>query len=887
MRRSHLLLILLTCFFGFFGAALRAQNWAYMNPLPSSAQLNQTVYGNGVYVAVGGSANIVSSSDGVTWTLRHLGAENQTLNAVAFGNGRFVAVGTGYPGKLGSALIMTSTDGITWTADETTATNMQAQFYDVIHANGLWVITNAPSNRVLTSTDGLTWTGRPAGVGTTRMAHGNGRFVALSSDNRYTTSTDGVTWTTGFITGSAQSFDHGFEDIIFANNKFMVVGRDAGFTGAVFSSDDGLAWSKIATIPGSSLIHVTYLNGTYVTSGNTGGNTPLHTSPDGITWTARTTAMPPRASGTPNNTMTEGIDGLDAVNGMLFATGAYGTVTTSPDGVTWTRRTTGNLHDVNGLIWDGNRFVGTGSGGMVFTSPDGVQWTATPTNQANAWFGRVAFAAGRYVTAGIGGLYHSTDLATWTRVTQDQMYGVVHDNGKFVAAYYGGLGLGLRTSADGITWATVQVPGRDNGGTNGLAAGGGAYVVATGGFGGTPKIFRSTDAATWSNVTPAGLTNAPQYLAYGNDRFVLVASNQVWVSTDGATWTKAPAMGDQLMYLQHTGSRFIARSHNGGYLTSTDGNTWTRLANSYAPNISATAAVERDGRIYLAANGGTILRSEVPTPANPGRIVNMSIRTNAGTGDDTLIVGLAIGGTGTSGSKALLVRGVGPTLTKYGVSNALGDPILTAYQGNTQTAQNDDWAGGFDFGSVGAFPFEGTTPKDAALYNPALAMGTYSVQITGKAGASGISLAEIYDATPAASFTATSPRLINVSARARVGTGDGVLIAGFVIGGASPVKVLVRAGGPSLIPYGVAGALENPKLELYNSSGAKVAENDDWAGSADIKTAADSVYAFGYASNTSKDAALLVTLEPGSYTAQASGVAGTTGVALVEVYEVP
>lgn len=887
MRRSHFIPVLVTCLIGIFVSVLHAQNWAYMNPLPSSAQLNQTAFGNGVYVAVGGSAHIVSSSDGVTWTLRHLGAENQTLNAVAFGNGRFVAVGTGYPGKLGSALIMTSTDGITWTADEAMATNTQAQFFDVIYAGGLWVITNAPSNRVLTSTDGVTWTGRAAGVGTTKIAHGNGRFVALSSDNRYSTSTDGLTWTTGFMTGSAQAFDHGFEDIIFANNQFTAVGRDATFAGAVFSSADGLAWSKTATIPGNSLIRVAYLNGTYVTTGNTGGNTPLHTSPDGLVWTARTSAMPPRASGSPNNTMGEGIYGLDAVNGILFATGGYGSVTTSTDGIAWTRRTRGSLHDINGLIWDGTRFVGTGSGGTVVTSPDGVQWTASQSNQASVWFGRLAYANNRYVTAGIGGLYHSTDLATWTRVTQDQMYGVVHDNGKFVAAYYGGLGLGLRTSTDGVTWATVEVPGRDNGGTTGLAGGGGAFVVATGGFGGAPRLYRSTDAATWSNVTPSGLTNAPQYLAYGNGRFVVVASNQIWVSTDGAAWTKAPAMADQLMYLQHTGSRFIARSHNGGYLTSTDGNTWTRLANSYGPNIEATAAVERDGRIYLASYGGTILRSEVPTPVDPGRIVNMSIRTHAGTGDNTLIVGLGLGGTGAAGSKALLVRGVGPTLTKYGVANALGDPILTAYQGNTQTAQNDDWTGDFDFNSVGAFPFEGSAPKDAALYNPALAIGTYSVQITGKAGASGIALAEIYDATPASAFTATSPRLINVSARARVGTGDGVLIAGFVIGGSTPVKVLVRAAGPALIPHGVSGALANPKLELYNSSKAKIAENDDWAGAAEVKTAANAVYAFSFPSDTSTDAALLVTLEPGLYTAQASGVGDTTGVALVEVYEVP
>jgi hypothetical protein len=271
------------------------------------------------------------------------------------------------------------------------------------------------------------------------------------------------------------------------------------------------------------------------------------------------------------------------------------------------------------------------------------------------------------------------------------------------------------------------------------------------------------------------------------------------------------------------------------------------------------------------------------TPSTAGRLVNMSIRTNAGTGDNTLIVGVGVGGTGAIGTKSALFRGIGPTLAAFGVGGTLADPIITSFQGSTQIAQNDDWAGGFDFGAVGAFALAGATARDAALYNATVAIGSYSLQIAGKNNATGIALAEIYDATPAAMFTSTTPRLINVSARTQVGTGDNLLIAGFVIGGSSRVRVLIRAVGPTLGGFGVGGTLADPKLEVFNGA-VKVAENDNWL-AADAAAFA-SVGAFAL-NPGSRDAAVVTFLDPGSYTAQISGVGNATGVALVEVYELP
>ena len=160
------------------------------------------------------------------------------------------------------------------------------------------------------------------------------------------------------------------------------------------------------------------------------------------------------------------------------------------------------------------------------------------------------------------------------------------------------------------------------------------------------------------------------------------------------------------------------------------------------------------------------------------------------------------------------------------------------------------------------------------------------MQVVGKAGGTGIALAEIYDATPAGTFTATTPRLVNVSARTQVGTGGGILIAGFVIGGTTAKTVLIRGIGPTLGVFGVTGVLDDPQLQLYSGT-TLLRENDNWGGDAQISATGASVGAFALANPASKDAVLLVTLPPGSYTAQISGVNASTGVALVEVYDVP
>ena len=275
-------------------------------------------------------------------------------------------------------------------------------------------------------------------------------------------------------------------------------------------------------------------------------------------------------------------------------------------------------------------------------------------------------------------------------------------------------------------------------------------------------------------------------------------------------------------------------------------------------------------------------------PADTGRLVNLAIRSNAGNGDDTLIVGFSIGGSGSSEAKPLLLRGMGPSLVRFGVGGALADPAATVFQGETAIMTNDNWGGdpaiAARAAAVQAFEFSANDSADAALAT-SLTPAAYTMRVVGNNDSTGIALAEIYDATAAATITGGTPRLLNVSARTRVGTGDDILIAGFVVAGSTAKTVLIRGVGPALADFGVTTPLADPKLQLLSGQ-TIINENNDWGGDAQLVAAASSVSAFPLTNPGSKDAVLLVTLAPGNYTVQVSGVSGTTGVALVELYEV-
>jgi hypothetical protein len=281
--------------------------------------------------------------------------------------------------------------------------------------------------------------------------------------------------------------------------------------------------------------------------------------------------------------------------------------------------------------------------------------------------------------------------------------------------------------------------------------------------------------------------------------------------------------------------------------------------------------------LYLAADNssntaGQILKI-IPIPAAPA-LLNLSTRARIETDDQ----GFAIAGFILTGSapKTVVVRALGPSLAVGGqpVPGRLANPTLSLRDSSgQQILANDDWMTTarrqelVNFGLAPADPFESAL---VATLQP----GAYTAIMRGLGDATGIGLVELYDVSSGVPSNA-----VNVSTRGRVQTGDDLLIGGLIIGGTQTQRVMFRAIGPSLAARGITGELADPTLELLDSSGTRLAFNDDWR-----SDQAAEIIAAGLAPENDAEAAIVRTLAPGNYTAIVRGAGDTSGVALVEVY---
>ncbi|MBI5768611.1 MAG: hypothetical protein HZA93_12505 [Verrucomicrobia bacterium] len=668
----------------------------------------------------------------------------------------------------------------------------------------------------------------------------------------------------------------------------------------------------------SDFTSIVFGNGVFVTTSVVAnGALRYATSPDGLTWTARTLNA---GLSTPGYSRVRFLNGRFIIMSAGFTgsgttTARAGFVHTSTDGVTWTNLAYAEASSFAELIFVNGRYY-SAAGSTIASSADLTTWTAHPTPLAGIYsYLDIAYGGGRWfaTTNGAGGVVTSTDGSTWTQVpffSQLGGYRVEYLDGTWFFYSQGNNAV----STDGTTFTTVTRANTTPGGTATILAINGRYLAPGPGY-----FLAGLDGRNWAQfglwpTITGALFASYNEMAFGAGRYVTAGNVFGGASAGGNIITLAESTAPALTFpvppsittAPLATNAVLGRSATFSVAAAGGGNTdqWRKDNSAIAGATAATytiatvtAASAGNYAVRITNSLGTTTSTPVALTLIPaafaGRLANMSIRTGAGTGDNTLIVGLGLGGAATSGPKAVLARAIGPTLGAFGVGGALADPVMTVLQGQSTVATNDDWSGAFDFGSVGAFALAGTPIRDSAIYNPALAPNSYSIQIVGKNNGTGIALAEIYDATPSASFTATTPRLVNVSARTQVGTGDNILIAGFAVGGQSSVRVLIRAVGPTLGTFGVGGALLDPKLEIYSGS-TKINENDNWgspasgaAGTAELKAAFTSVAAFAFANDTSRDAALVATLAPGTYTAQISGIGNTTGVALVEIYELP
>lgn len=319
-----------------------------------------------------------------------------------------------------------------------------------------------------------------------------------------------------------------------------------------------------------------------------------------------------------------------------------------------------------------------------------------------------------------------------------------------------------------------------------------------------------------------------------------------------------------------------------------DGVSTLPIAGATSPNLTLQNIGANQGGTYSVvvtdASGSTTSNAATITVLTDAWFKNVSTLANVGTGANVLDAGFVLGGTG---SKPMLVRGAGPTLaTSFGLSNVLANPVLTLYDANNNTiAANTGWNNSATlsaaFTATGAFAYE-TNSADSALLQT-LASGRYSATVSGVNNTTGTAIVEVYDDN----LSDTSEQLINISSRALV-TPSASLTAGFIIGGSTPMTVLVRGVGPALSGYDVSNALANTTLTVNNATNqAVVASNTSWGGSTSLSDMFTKVGAFSLPAG-SADSAVVVTLPPGSYSATVTPADGkSSGVALVEVYEIP
>jgi subtilisin family serine protease/outer membrane protein assembly factor BamB len=527
----------------------------------------------------------------------------------------------------------------------------------------------------------------------------------------------------------------------------------------------------------------------------------------------------------------------------------------------------------------GNLYFGTLTSGRLYslTSAGTQRWIYRGATLGTSSSPALSPGGGTVYFAGYDGVLHAVDTATgearWTFKLGDEVRAsspAVDANGVIYIGVYDGLVYAVNPNGTlRRTWATGGIVR-----SSPALADGKLYVGSN-----DNRLYvfdvGAAAASPWSQYR-----QNPQRTGQARlDVLRIVSAPQTQVAALGAPLTLAVvATGEGTLRYEWRKDGAVIAGATGPALSI--GEVTTATAGAY--NVTVSDAL---GSVTSAPATITV------EALRRGRLTNLSVRTTAGNNDQVLTVGFVLGGTP---GKEILLRAIGPTLADFGVANTLADPRLQLYSASSALlSANDNWAtdtlpvtsGGTTatamagaFSVAGAFALRADS-LDAALLRT-LTAGSYTAQISGATG-TGIALAELYDPTPA-----DGARLVNVSARAQVGTGGGILIAGFSISGNVPKRVLIRAVGPSLGAFGVTGVLANPRLDLYRGSTLRQS-NDDWSGQAALTAAFTQVGAFNFLSATSLDAALLVDLEPGSYTAQVSGAASATGIALVEIYEVP
>jgi outer membrane protein assembly factor BamB/subtilisin family serine protease len=565
------------------------------------------------------------------------------------------------------------------------------------------------------------------------------------------------------------------------------------------------------------------------------------------------------------------------LNGVIYAL--------NPDGsIRWTAAPgVSQFVAAPAVAADGTSYFKQTEGIVRAYSPAGVElWTYTVTGEGS-YAGPAIGADGTiYVPADDGAIHALNPDGTlrWrflpkTATGADDDSGIytspsLDETGNLYASTLIGSVFSITPSGD-LRWAFFT-PGAGENVSSSLALGDGrAYFASYGGL--LYALNQSDGTEVWTTSIEAQARSSSPAIAadgsivvgsYANKLFRFSKEGELLRSWSAGNWFRSsPVLANGRIYVGNGDGKIYAFDLEGIDPAAGAGYPWPQYRNG--PRHLGRSTVEVIGR------------SVASDPENPGRLVNLSVRNRTSRGLDVLTAGFVLEG---SVSKELVIRGVGPTLSDFGVLGSLGNTELQIFATSnsaTPLATNSGWTTSSGDGrELGAFPL--ATDSADSVIRREFGAAPFTAQVLPQIGTEpGVALVEIYDGA----IDDLRSKLTNLSARTGLEANSDVTI-GFVIAGNSPRTVLVRAIGPGLAAFGVPSTLADPKIVL-NKESTPEAGNDDWNGTALIRAAAEKVGAFALDS-ASRDAALLTTLPPGSYTARVTAPAGQSGIVLVEVY---
>ena len=934
-----------TLFMTLFAPVTRAQIAWTTSFSGVNTNLNGVAFGNGVWVAVGDAGTIITSPDGQTWTPRASGTGN-SLRAVTFGGGRFV----GTRNNLQSPAL-TSTDGINWSPIALTypdgSTGSSSAWNAIAYGAGKFVAVGAGPTDVMSSSDGVnfrTAVGPGASsipsfsAGTAAITYDRARFVCCGQDAQIYSTTDVTTWRLDAIS-SFSAF----------NNQSGIAGNGAGLALAVgrnisarlgnfetppsYAGLQNPSFRNPTRSRSASLVGVCFGAGYFVAVDDQGG---VVTHDGEQSWGLRGEFA--RASEGFSAVAYDGANRFVAVGGSppsqtaLIATSAVQpggrpptyhiqTLAVGPGPVP---RAINNDRQIAGNTWSSGPFIERDGIVTYIPMPVGAAGTVMAMSQNGLTAGTIGYAGNinpranifpgeHYPLASIdlgnpspviGSLAHGinsfgvtvgeyerrtgplgsenrafafdqpantlTDLGTLG--ARDAVAVAINDSGEIVLHldYASGTSLSVVRSASGTLTTIPRLGGSNTTATaSGYAISPVGDIVGASSITGDPSsshafVYRagttrdidtrdSTRSAAFASNTSGDVVGA-----FSDYAFIGIPDPQPTPTGDTSNISFA---GYPMAFLYHKGELYQLDK-----LTDTSGTGWELF---HALGINDAGQIVgiggKDGKIQ------PFLATPTTGPAVSGApLINISTRMRVGTGEDVGIVGFAIRG----GSKKVIIRAIGPDLLNHGIANALLNPFLQLFDAQgVVLAQNDNWKDSQQV-EIMASGFPPTADAESAIV-ATLPEGNYTAIVRGVGQTTGIAVVEVYDLD-----ITGAARLVNISTRARVGTGENVVIAGFVVAGHASNRVMIRGLGPSLASSGVVGALQDPSVTLYRGQ-LPLALNDNWR----VGFYAAGIESTGLAPGNDLESALTQSLGVGAFTIIVSGNGQTTGVGLVEVYE--